>query len=495
MSAPPFDAETEEAVIGACLYHRRHLEVAFLQLVPSTFYVPRWSATWQALSELFAEGAAVTTLTVRDRLRSMGRAEPTEAELATARDDSPSSIDTYIEILLRLKASRDCMFIGQSTAQAMSDPAVDPWAVIDTAIIDLEKVLRGRGVSARSHLDGVLDTSPDEAPWVIEDLLRQDERIVFVGPEGKGKSTLLRQWAMCVGQGVHPLTHKLTAPHRVLIVDAENSLAVIQETGITIRYAVKRALLGGGNYDPERVQFLRKPQGLELRTHRGQMELRAALEAFHPEVVFAGPLYQLGSKKSGERDDDYAADMQGIFNRLRVRYHFALVLEDHAPQSQDGHRAMRPFGSSLWLRWPEFGIGLVTGKEGSLVVDTFRGHRSGNRAWPSEFVRTSSWPWEARFPPARSARPTRSAMPKNRRSKRPEPLGWFERLPRGGWLWHVVDEDASAPDGTDGFDGLVVALAPPEVEDQLALFPAETPHAGGELYVDRRRPVVDTAPL
>jgi replicative DNA helicase len=105
-------------------------------------------------------------------------------------------------------------------------------------------------------------------------------------------------------------------------------------------------------------------------------------------------MYQLSQRERGERDDDYANEMIHLLNDLRVRFGFALVLEDHAPLGPAGEpRKMRPFGSSIWQRWPDFGVGLNVEK-GHFVVDMFRGKRL-RREWPDEFHRggAQGWPW------------------------------------------------------------------------------------------------------
>jgi hypothetical protein len=49
---------------------------------------------------------------------------------------------------------------------------------------------------------------------------------------------------------------------------------------------------------------------------------------------------------------------------------------------------MRPYGASLWSRWPEFGIYLSP--KGTLTH--WRGQRD-ERAWPEALERSDPWPW------------------------------------------------------------------------------------------------------
>src|SRR6266496_2250852 len=74
---------------------------------------------------------------------------------------------------------------------------------------------------------------------------------------------------------------------------------------------------------------------------------------------------------------------------LRTAFGFALVLEAHTPNEANGQRrVMRPYGASLWRRWPEFGLYLA--EDGAL--SHWRGPRD-ERAWPSRLVRGGAWPW------------------------------------------------------------------------------------------------------
>lgn len=67
-----------------------------------------------------------------------------------------------------------------------------------------------------------------QRPWLIPGLMRQQGRIVLVGFEGDGKSTLLRQVAVASAAGVHPFTGEPVTPLPVLLVDLENHPGDVQ---------------------------------------------------------------------------------------------------------------------------------------------------------------------------------------------------------------------------------------------------------------------------
>ena len=119
-----------------------------------------------------------------------------------------------------------------------------------------------------------------------------------------------------------------------------------------------------------------------------------------PDLVCLGPLYAVYENSSKDFGWETAArEVQSLLKRLMVRYDFALMIEDHAPQSeQGGKRQMRPYGSSFWRRWPDIGIGMESIKD---VEDSFRlGRWRGDRVptdWPKRIERgsvtKSPWPF------------------------------------------------------------------------------------------------------
>jgi len=74
-----------------------------------------------------------------------------------------------------------------------------------------------------------------------------------------------------------------------------------------------------------------------------------------------------------------------------------LVMETHAPHGGNFGRDLRPFGSSVWLRWPEFGIGLRKEDDDRYLVEHWRGPRD-KRTWPTALQRRREWPWTAIMP-------------------------------------------------------------------------------------------------
>ena len=335
-------------------------------------------------------------------------AEPSVSTVAAACADYPQDqvlglclnapgrpSEVQVDIILtehwrrRLRAAMvDCM-------KAINDPNVPPQdiATILTAAADENP---GTGEASGALYDDAMAEAAQDAPWVIPGLLRQDWRAVVVAAEGNGKSVLLRQLAICASQGVHPLFQTQTfEPVRAMIVDLENPAGAIRETSDPMLSQLRQRL----DYDHRRLYLWSERGGCDLRTPRGLSRLERALRGFRPQLVCLGPLYKAATRGERESWDGAALALQKVLDRLRTRFNFALVLEDHAPQQEGGKRELRPMGSSVWLRWPEIGVALdplppkgESDRPGAYWLTRWRGDRLLND-WPQAIDRSSPWPF------------------------------------------------------------------------------------------------------
>ena len=125
--------------------------------------------------------------------------------------------------------------------------------------------------------------------------------------------------------------------------------------------------------------------------------------AIQPSILVCGPLYRLHAKNPN--DEEPARQVAQVLDRCRVAASCALVLEAHAGHQLggDGKRSVRPTGTSLWLRWPEFGYGIRPTDDfnpDTRVVEfvPWRGDRD-ERDWPVRLKRGGSWPWQVAADP------------------------------------------------------------------------------------------------
>jgi replicative DNA helicase len=142
-----------------------------------------------------------------------------------------------------------------------------------------------------------------------------------------------------------------------------------------------------------------RPAGIDLLTGADTAWLERAITDTAPDLVVLGPLYKLHHENPN--DEKPAREIAWVLDGLRERHGFALLSEAHAGKStgSDGRRGMAPIGSSMWMRWPEFGFGLLRASEdkgrgrAELVdVVSWRGARE-ERSWPSKLQHSHILPW------------------------------------------------------------------------------------------------------
>jgi replicative DNA helicase len=114
--------------------------------------------------------------------------------------------------------------------------------------------------------------------------------------------------------------------------------------------------------------------------------------------VVIGPLYNLANKDLS--DHAVVAEMKSAINEGRGISGTAFIMEHHAPHRGNGDkdRSVRPYGSSTFLKWPDFGYGLKPEEiEGHYELQKTRFPRVRSRHFPG-WVRwgrpnTLEWPW------------------------------------------------------------------------------------------------------
>lgn len=247
--------------------------------------------------------------------------------------------------------------------------------------------------------DFVKESDDDSYDWVIPGLIERNERVIVVAAEGVGKTMLARQVAICVGMGIHPFTYQPIKPQTTLSVDLENPERIIRRTSRSI-YAAAQAV--SRNSKPQ-AHLLIKPQGLDLLRTEDRAVLEEMLEKTQPAILVMGPLYKAFIDPGGRTSEAVAIEVARYLDTIRDIYQCAMWLEHHAPLGTSmTTRELRPFGSAVWSRWPEFGIALqpdTTGMAWHYDVRHFRGARD-ERQWPTRIRRGKRFPFEVAEWPA-----------------------------------------------------------------------------------------------
>lgn len=249
-----------------------------------------------------------------------------------------------------------------------------------------------------------LDTDFPEGKVLIPGMLAEANVAVLVGEEGHGKSLLMRQMAVQCAVGLVPFTLQPMEPLKVLYIDAENP--EFQQMIDWRRLAGLAARHAGHPVPNENLLIMSEWRNEpDLTTPDGMAWLCERVNAHRPQVVFMGPVQNLVGRDT--KDDEVVRKFKAAVNNARAICGTAFVIEHHAPLRQPGDkvRQMRPYGSSLFMKWPDYGYGLKqTEDEGTYDMHPFRRPRVRERAWPEQ-VRwgkpgTMEFPWEQSFPEA-----------------------------------------------------------------------------------------------
>jgi len=239
-------------------------------------------------------------------------------------------------------------------------------------------------------LQQLLDMDFPQAGEVVPGLFKARTRVVLTGPEGKGKSEMIYQIALGAARGVNPFTTEPCPPVRVLIVDAENEHVDLQK-----RLRRINALYDGlGAHPVEDNLRIQDALGWNLLDARDAGHLFALVRSFMPDLLVIGPVYQV---MGGDANDaETVRRFMRVVDECRAISNTAVLTEAHAGHGEGGSRnGWRPSGSSLWLRWPDMGIGLDPADSDAAVMNLvrWRGDRIAND-WPSSVRRGSLLPWQ-----------------------------------------------------------------------------------------------------
>lgn len=295
-----------------------------------------------------------------------------------------------------------------------ADPHKDAAAHLSAKLgMDSFVVTRDGGAEALPDLaPGIHDflAGPVDYDWIVPGVLERPDRLIITGFEGFGKSYLVRQLAIAIAAGIHPFRSEFYEPRRVLFIDCENSE---RQSRRHLRKIVPVAGTYGRPVANENMRVIVKPQGVNLTNPQDAAWLLERITAHQPDVVFIGSLYKLHERDPS--DEVAARTLTAVFDRCRAAANCAVVIEAHAGHGgSGGPRAIRPIGSSLYMRWPEQGIGIAPYDETSptdfypLQVKPWRGSRDREMsAWPEYLTHGTydrdrqvflTWPWVEHVP-------------------------------------------------------------------------------------------------
>jgi replicative DNA helicase len=411
MTAPIQNVIAEKQVLGSLMQQPNVAERVFAVISPDDFHHPAHAFLAAVLHRRFLAGepmhatAVLTAATADGTLGKIGGG-PYLFELIQ-QVEVPASAPLLAEDIRRHATRRELVEIGTRLVQQANNDTCEPLAVTTETQAQLADVTEAELITGNVTVPTLTDFLGEEdqpEDWVIPGLLAREDRMILTGAEGLGKMMLLRQIAVCAAAGLDPFTYAPIEPRTVLLVDLENPAQIMRQT---IRKMVDSAKVKSARHDvADRVFVERRPEGLNLAEPSNVAWLMKRVTMCQPDILIIGPLYKL--MNDNPNDEATARACTVALDLIRTRGNCALLLEAHAGHGSNAmtDRPVRPTGSSLWLRWPEFGMGLRRAKTDDaqefrrVEVVPWRGAR-GERDWPTELIADARFAFQ---PPTFSGR-------------------------------------------------------------------------------------------
>ena len=386
----PVDVFAERSLVGAILAAGSVSPELRAVVRPDDFYDPNL----RSVAEVCWDTDTVDPVTVRTELLRRGvRGQAVDGVWLSdlLRDGLPVAGTYHGRVVRDMAVRRLITTEATRAAQQAANPALDPYEVAASLHIQYGQLAERSDPAAPSSAQDLyrfLD-GPLEYDWLVPGLLERGDRLLLTGVEGGGKSVLVRQLAVCVAAGVHPFTGERFDPSRVLFIDLENGERTLRRHLIELR---KHCDTIGRPIPIRHLMVESVPAGVDLTTADGESWLNRLCEDNQPQMLVVGPLYRMHATDMGKEEP--ARQLTRVVDQMRARYDCAVVMESHAPHAGINGRSLRPVGSSLFMRWPEFGYGIRKDKDGGYSFVTWRGPRD-ERSWPRKLRRggEGEWPW------------------------------------------------------------------------------------------------------
>jgi hypothetical protein len=413
MSEPIQNVGAEKQVLGALMQHPEIAERVFATISPGDFNIPAHATLAAVLHRRHLTGepmnpTSIVTATMADG--TLGKIGGGHYLFELVQQlEIPGAAPALADDIRRCATRRNLVEIGTRLVQRASNDTCEPLAVTTDVQAQLADVSEAELVTANVTVPTLTDfLAGDDDPedWVIPGLLAREDRFILTGAEGLGKMMLLRQIAVTTAAGLHPFTHKPIPPQTVLLVDLENPAQIMRQT---IRRMVENAKVQSARHDvADRVFVERRPEGLNLAEPSNVAWLMKRVTLCSPDILIIGPLYKL--MNDNPNDESTARACTVALDLIRTHGRCALLLEAHAGHGNNAmtDRPVRPTGSSLWLRWPEFGYGLRKAKTDDadefrrVELQSWRGAR-GERDWPVDLIASPRYAFQSADFPGRAA--------------------------------------------------------------------------------------------
>lgn len=408
------DILAEQALLGAAILAHDEVLPAFLTVPEQAYYAPKHQVLSGVIRDMVARRQPVDAVSLAGVLQDGGLLPRIGGgpylhtlvsrpyTIVNAQFYASRVVELYGRRKLWETLTREIQMLDADWESGELSRPIDASVGVLRSICD--EVLdysASAAPSAPMSLDDFLSEA-DRYDWLMPGLLERGDRMILTGAEGFGKTELATQLVMSIAGSVHPFTAQPIehGEPRVLIIDCENSVAQSRRRFRRIAGSIDsaRAMWEAAPLDwGKRVRVEFRPGGVDLLNPPDVAWLESVVAASSPDLVAMGPLYKLHN--GNINDGEMAGALLRVIDQLRERHGFALITEAHASKAQgaSGARTMEPEGSALFLRWPEFGLGLRRSKDdpnSQAEVVFWRGSRE-DREWPGALYRRHAGllPW------------------------------------------------------------------------------------------------------
>jgi len=242
-------------------------------------------------------------------------------------------------------------------------------------------------------LDDIMGLQVSESAYTLPDLLRRNERLVLTGSEGGGKSVFIYQMLTGAAFGVDTFTQERCEPQRVLFLDVENN--AFQAKANLDKIVPTLTEIAEPGFKPEWRSMKRRVVNLMATSDKADVIRR--ITHYSPDILYMGTAYKLTDAGDDAQAHRAVRAIQSTVDRIREELDCTVIVEHHAGHGFNNDRnAMRPEGSSYWLRWPDFGYGMqkLNAESGRLMrLVPWRGDRATDRKFPVAMASSGVFPW------------------------------------------------------------------------------------------------------
>lgn len=395
----PRDEAAEQAVLGACMLSADEAYRQACGLVSERdFWWPRHRLVWRHIGACVDAYGLADPVLLLDSLRTAGELDKLGDPLLlhTLYSAAPAvSLAHHAAIVADCAVRRRVIEAGTRMVQRAESGQGDVSDLLAESASDLAAARDAKtGVELLTvTLDEFLTQRVEEPDWVVPGLLARGDRFVLTGAGGTGKSTLLRQIAVCAAAGIPPLdwaTADSFTPAKVMLIDCENSDHQLQ----TLLWDMRREAHANGTPVEDRLRVGGHGNPLDLLDQSSALSLLRTVEHDQPDLVYIGPVYKLHNDDPDK--EVVVKKITGVLDRIRA-VGCAVITEAHHTKIGPNKKTLEPSGSNLWTWWPEFGRGLRLDPDTDTDVrrcamEPWRIDRV-QRHWPSWIEAGGKWPW------------------------------------------------------------------------------------------------------